>query len=169
MKLSVQLLPPVMRGKLTVALLKVLTLPLRYVYDQLTEHRKNAARRLLTTANVWSMEKALNDAFFLTDNQIKIESSEAKDTVYLIYGIEPWQRPDLSYLYRTGGEALTLKRKGEGSYVDSLLVWVPTFLCTSEDAKEDKYGGKYLREIKILMNYYKPAGRTYRIKLYDYE
>ena len=48
-KLAVQLLPPVMRGGLTVALLKVLMLPVRYIYEQLTERRKNAARGLRPT------------------------------------------------------------------------------------------------------------------------
>ena len=40
MKMAVQLLPPVMRGGLTVALLKVLTLPVRHIYEQLRARRK---------------------------------------------------------------------------------------------------------------------------------
>lgn len=166
MKLAVRLLPPVLRGGLTVALMKVVTLPLRYLYDQLTERRKNADRRLLTTANVASMEKALNDAFYLTDGQIRIESAEADESVY-------WHRMGETqhalYMHQKTGEGMTLKRKGESSYRDSFVVMVPTFLCTSEKADEDKYGGKNLREIKNLLSYYKPAGRTYRIELYDYE
>lgn len=166
MKLAVRLLPPVLRGGLTVALVKVVTLPLRYLYDQLTERRKNADRRLLTTANVASMENALNDAFYLTEGQIRIESTEADESVY-------WHRRGETqhalYMHQKTGEGMTLKRKGESSYRDSFVVMVPTFLCTSEKADEDKYGGKNLREIKNLLSYYKPAGRTYRIELYDYE
>lgn len=165
-KLAVQLLPPVMRGGLTVALLKVLTLPVRYIYEQLTERRKNADRRLGTTANVMYMEKALNDAFYLKEQQIRIESAEAEDTLF-------WHRREErqkdNYLYRRTEKGVMLKRRGECSYRESFVVWVPTFLCTSVDTEKDKYGGRNLREIRNLLSYYKPAGRTYRIELYDYE
>ena len=73
------------------------------------------------------------------------------------------------YMYRRTEKSVTLKRRGESSYKDSFVVWVPTFLCTSENTEEDKYGGRNLREIRNLLSYYKPAGRTYRIELYDYE
>ena len=165
-RLAVQLLPPVLRGSLTVALLKVLTLPVRYIYEQLTARRKNADRRLNTTANVMYIEKALNDAFFLKERQIRIESTEAEDTVF-------WHRREEGqkdlYMYRRTEKGVTLKRRGECSYKYSFVVWVPTFLCTSMDVDEDKYGGRNLREIRNLLSYYKPAGRTYRIELYDYE
>lgn len=166
MKMAVQLLPPVMRGGLTVALLKVLTLPVRYIYEQLTAWRKNADRRLNTTANVMYIEKALNDAFYLKERQIRIESTEAEDTVF-------WHRREEGqkdfYMYRWAERGVTLKRRGECSYRESFVVRVPTFLCTSENTEEDKYGGRNLREIRNLLSYYKPAGRTYRIELYDYE
>lgn len=165
-KMAVQLLPPVMRGGLTVALLKVLTLPVRYIYEQLTARRKNADRRLNMTANVMYIEKALNEAFYLKERQIWIESTEAEDVVF-------WHRRDElqkdCYMYRRTERGVMLKRRGESSYKDSFVVWVPTFLCTSENTEEDKYGGRNLREIRNLLSYYKPAGRTYRIELYDYE
>lgn len=166
MKLAVGMLPPMLRGGLTVALLKVLMLPVRYMYDLLTARRKNANRRLGTTANVASMEKALNDAFFLTDGQIRIDSGDNDDRTFWHMKTEG-QEP--ATLWKATEKGTVLKRRGEASYKDSFTVWVPTFLCTSTDSTEDKYGGRYLREIKILLNYYKPAGRTYRIELYDYE
>ena len=44
------------------------------------------------------------------------------------------------------------------------------FEGTSLDAEEDKYGGEHLRTIKMLVDYYKPAGHSvYRITTYDYE
>ncbi len=166
LKLAVGLLPPMLRGGLTVALLKVLMLPVRYMYDLLTARRKNANRRLGTTANVASMEKALNDAFFLTDGQIRIDSGDNDDRTFWHLKTEGQES---ATLWKATEKGTVLKRRGEASYKDSFTVWVPTFLCTSTDSTEDKYGGHYLREIKILLNYYKPAGRTYRIELYDYE
>ena len=107
MKMAVQLLPPVMRGGLTVALLKVLTLPVRHIYEQLTARRKNADRRLNTTANVMYIEKALNEAFYLKERQIWIESTEAEDVVF-------WHRRDEMqkdlYMYRRTEKSATLKR-----------------------------------------------------------
>ena len=96
-KMAVQLLPPVMRGGLTVALLKVLTLPVRHIYEQLTARRKNADMRLNTTANVMYIEKALNEAFYLKERQIWIESTEAEDVVFLHRRDE--MQKDL-YMYR---------------------------------------------------------------------
>ena len=112
------------------------------------------------------IEKALNEAFYLKERQIWIESTEAEDVVF-------WHRRDEMqkdcYMYRRTERGVMLKRRGECSYKDSFVVWVPTFLCTSENTEEDKYGGRNLREIRNLLSYYKPAGRTYRIELYDYE
>lgn len=106
-KMAVQLLPPVMRGRLTVALLKVLTLPVRHIYEQLMARRKNADRRLNTTANVMYIEKALNEAFYLKERQIWIESTAAEDMVF-------WHRRDEMqkdlYMYRRTEKSVTLKR-----------------------------------------------------------
>ena len=166
LKLSVELLPPMLRGGLTVALLRVLMLPVRHIYAKLQARRKNANQRIGTTANVVSMEKALNDAFFLTDGQIMIESGDADDRVFWHMKADG-QEP--ATLWMKTEKGTVLKKRGEASYKDSFTVWVPTFLCTSTDSTEDRYGGRNLRDIKILLNYYKPAGRTYRIELYDYE
>lgn len=51
----------------------------------------------------------------------------------------------------------------------SFIVYVPSFLCTSIDAAEDKYGGQNLTTILNLLNHYKPAGRSFRIEIYEYE
>ena len=69
-RLVVQLLPPILRGKLLVALLKVLIGPLAYIYDRLLEHRDKVLGRLNVSANVIYLAKMLNEAFFLNDSQI---------------------------------------------------------------------------------------------------
>ncbi len=155
-----------LRSRLTVALLRVMLLPVRYTYGKLQAGRKNANQRLGTTANAASIEKALNDAFFLTEGQITLEEGDEDDRVYWHRKAEG-QEPATLWLKTEKGTVL--KERGETSYKDSFAVRVPTFLCTSTDGTADKYGGRNLRDIKILLNYYKPAGRTYRIELYDYE
>ena len=168
LKLAVQLTPPVLRCGLTVALLKAMTVPIRYVYDRFTEYRGYVSGRLDTTANVISIEGALNAAFHLDGRQIRIETTDGDPASYWRYGREGKASPAM--YYKGGGKGLTLRHEKEASYKPSFTVWVPSFLCTSLDAEEDKYGGEHLRTIKTLTDYYKPAGHSmYRIKTYDYE
>lgn len=169
MKLAVQLLPPVLRCVFTVALLRVLTLPLRYVQGLFAAYMAEVSGRLNITAGVQYIEKALNDAFYLTDGQIYIESvmvssnseffrleTEGMDAQYIgTEGETPF------YMYH-----VTDTHPGDGV---NFNVYVPTFLCTSLNAGEDKYDGENLRRIRSLIDYYKPAGRKYGIILYDYE
>lgn len=169
MKLAVQLLPPILRCGFTVALLRVLTLPLRYVQGLFASYMAEVSGRLNITASVQYMEKALNDAFYLMDGQIYIESvMVSSDSQYFRLEAEGMDAQHMG----TEGEAPcyiyneTDVRPGEEV---NFNVYVPTFLCTSLDASEDKYGGENLRKIKSLIDYYKPAGRKYGIILYDYE
>ena len=102
-----------------------------------------------------------NDAFYLTDGKIYIESVMVKHAMLM----------DAQYI-GTEGEApfymyhVTDTHPGDGV---NFNVYVPTFLCTSLNVGEDKYGGENLRRIRSLIDYYKPAGRKYGIILYDYE
>ena len=71
-----QLLPPILRSKLLVALVNVLVLPLSYVYERFCSVKNTVDGRLTITGNVQYLEKALNDAFYLKDHQIFIETPE---------------------------------------------------------------------------------------------
>lgn len=165
--LARQLLPPVLRSKVMTALLRVLTLPLRRQMVFLDDLHTDSAERLNTTASVISMERALNGAFFLQDRQIWIDSGTQDNPPYWHTRAEQQAK---RYMYAaTEGKTAALKLRGEADYGTSFVVWVPTFLCTSTDAAEDKYKGVNLNAIEHITRYYKPAGRTFRIELYDYE
>ena len=71
---AVQLLPPILRSRVLVALLRILIIPLAYVHRLFTEYRKKVADRLDITASVQDIERALNRRFFLRNRQIYIES-----------------------------------------------------------------------------------------------
>lgn len=165
-KLLVQLLPPILRSKFLVSLLTILTLPIRHILELLYVQYETVRKRLDTTVNVIRLEKALNDAFYLKDNQIRIESIEDKSQHYWYQKAE---NQPTDYMYLKYEHGVVIKRKGESSYKENFVLWIPTFLCSSIDSTEDKYGGKNIKEIKRLLNIYKPAGRVYRIELYDYE
>lgn len=162
-----QLLPPILRSPFLVALLRVLAAPFRYVCEQFTAYRATVAQRLCGAAYVQYLEKVLNDAFHLTDGQIYIETPEDEPPVWWHMKAEG-QTPPYLYTRRTGS-GLVMKQGGESSYRDSFIVCLPSFLCTSTDPAADKYKGEHLQTVKNLLAYYKPAGRTYRIMLYDYE
>lgn len=166
LRLAVQLVPPVLRCGILISLLDVLTLPLRQIYGRFTALREAVDRRLDITAAVQYMEKALNDVFFLKDGRIYIVSNVSDGTVYCHYESE---RKENVYMGTTAETPLLLRYDGEADHKASFTVYVPTFLCTSLDAEEDEYGGVHLRTVMTWIDYYKPAGKTYGIELYDYE
>jgi len=166
LKLGRQLLPPLLRGATLLSLLKVLLSGIRSVYELFSEYREAVSERLGTTAQTISMEAALNAAFYLDEGQIRIEADTEERPEYWHLESEGGGGIVLELL---GGIGHTMKVKGEKSTKDSFVVYVPSFLCSSLDAEADAYGGEHLRRIKTIVNTYKPAGRTYRIEIYDYE
>lgn len=168
-KLVAILLPPMLRSKFFLALLKILVLPLRYLNEVFSKFRSETDDRLNVSANVSVLENALNRLFYLSDGQIYIVSPEEKNrSTYLHIKTEistPFhlfksdEKKDIYFIY-----------EHEASAPINFIVMVPTFLCTSTVSKEeDKYGWKHLDAIRNLLNIYKPAGRTFSIILYDYE
>lgn len=164
-KFAVQLVPPVLRNRTVAALLRVMTLPLRYMYEQFVLHRGTVERRINTTAAVQYIEKALNEAFFLKDRQIYIISGS--DGGFVFWHLKKEARDGI-YMDFESGDALVMRHDGEGVYDMSFTVYVPTFLCTSLVADDDEFGGENLRKIRNMLDLYKPAGKTYGIQLYDY-
>lgn len=163
-ELARQLLPPVLRSGVMMALLRVLMVPIRYVFGLFDAYRATVVRRLDITANVQYLEKVLNDEFFLNEREIYIESGDVARRTALYFAHEG-QEP----AYVGGTAPLVLRHPDDVPAGDSFIIYVPSFLCTSLNADEDKYGGENLRTIINLLNFYKPAGRTYRIEIYDYE
>lgn len=167
-KLVMQLVPPILRSEVLLALLGVLTVPLRYVYDRFCALKGTVDDRLNITGNVQYLEKALNDTFFLKDCQIYIETPEGEKTPSFYFSKEN-QRANV-FRRTTEGTGFVLRQAGESGIKVNFKVMVPTFLCTSLESKgDDRYGWQYLTTIKNIIKIYKPAGRTFSIELYDYE
>lgn len=78
-KLVAILLPPMLRSKFFLALLKILVLPLRYLNEVFSKFRSETDDRLNVSANVSVLENALNRLFYLSDGQIYIVSPEEKN------------------------------------------------------------------------------------------
>lgn len=168
-KLAVYLLPSLLRSLFLVALIKVMIAPLRYIYTRFCELKESTDDRLNITGNVQYLEKTLNDAFCLTDRQIHIETP-GEDIYRSVLYLRSEKQPPVYIRTLSEGGGLILRRDGETGSTVNFIVWVPTFLCTSTESKEqDKYGWENYRKILNLLGYYKPAGRMFDIELYDYE
>ena len=161
-----QIFPPVLRGTVMTAFLRTLVVPLCQLHEEYSAFRKKVAQRLYVAANVQSMQKALNDAFFMTDNQIYIDSLEEERPTAFYYKKE---EAHPKHIHEKDGNPLYFRRPDENSNKETYEVFVPTFLCTFLDEQAGEYEGKNMQTIKTLLNYYKPAGQSYRITLYDYE
>ncbi len=168
LRLALQLLPPILRSTLLTALLKVLVLPIVYIYEQFMQIKNNADERLRNTANVVSLERILNAAFHLSGRQIYIETAEVVNVVYM--HLKDEQQKAKAVYKKEEGREYVIYAKGESVMGVNFIVYVPTFLCTStENRADDKFDWTHLRVITGLLAIYKPAGRTFSIKLYDYE
>jgi hypothetical protein len=166
-KFAFQLLPPVLRSRLILAIIKVLISPVVYCHQLLIDYRIAVERKFQTTSNVITLEKSLNDLFYLQNGAIYIGDGKIYDTI-ILYSASDVNMP--SYVYaKTSSEKSYMKARGENISDADFYVYVPTFLCTSLIQSEDKYKGLYISKIINLINSYKPAGRKYSIKLYDYE
>lgn len=168
-KLVAFLLPPILRSAFLLALLRVLLVPIRHVYDLFIQHKDGADENLNVSGNVIVLENVLNRYFCLENRQIYIVTPEEKNrSSYLHFKRE--QKFSLKMYLAKEEKGVYLIHEYDSSTPINFIVMVPTFLCTSTETKEaDKYGWKNLNAIKKILNIYKPAGRTFSINLYDYE
>lgn len=168
-RLGVQLLPPILRSKAMAALVYCLTAPIRWVLAQFSVWREQTDEALGTNATVASIEAALNRLFFLRYRQIYIETPDWEERATTLY-LQQERQAD-TYMRMAGEEKpVYMVEAVEDVPEVNFTVMVPTFLCTSTESRTaDEYGWRYLTQIKQLLDKYKPAGRTYRITLYDYE
>lgn len=145
-----QLLPPVLRRKRLQAFLRVLLLPLQQMKQSFSSYRDSAIGRVNVNGQVIYMEKALNDAFFLTEREISI--TDAAGDMSRLY-----PEPEYTFIVHGDGAASYVKGEGDPRYTADFTVNVPSFLSDVQDT------------VREVIEYNKPAGRSYEIKMYDYE
>lgn len=162
-----QMLPPMLRSLLLMSMLKVMIVPLRYIYGLFKSLKAETDNGLNISGNVMSLQRALNEVFFLELNQIYIETPHEENKRVLYFKSE--NQTNIPMHFCSEGEGQYLWESGETTVKFNFVVYVPTFLCTSLNKDEDKYRGENLNRIMIVLNKYKPAGRTFSIELYDYE
>ena len=154
-KYAQYVLRPSLRKRKIFAIISIFLLPLIFIYTLFKSYRKQAINKLNINGQVIYIEKVLNDRFFLKNREIYITDIAGEES-YLYHRREE-QIP--SYLYKRGEGVgkKHIRQRGEGNYSGNYVVNIPSFLSADEG------------EIKNLIDYYKPAGRTYVLKIYEYE
>jgi hypothetical protein len=145
-----RLLPVRLRGAKMYAWLKVLVVPMRYVYGLFMANRQANLYRLAHNGQVCKMEAVLNDAFDPDDKRIFISDGPFKDPIYIYRRAE--QKPVALY---TAGEHLPnyLYTRDETAAMGiQFYVNVPTAVTLT--------GGYSAIRLKSLVNKYRLPGIT---------
>lgn len=158
-----QMLPPILRGAFWLALISVLTAPLRTLYEAFTSYKASTEDKLNINGHVLPLEMALNKACY-TD-LIYIESTNTRHGTFLYHESENLPSP---YLYNEaeGADPLILYFEADAPKDVNFIVYIPQSICTNlEDKVVDAFRWYYLNIVKSLLDRYKAAGTTYEIRL----
>lgn len=146
-------LPLVFRRPKLYALIRCIAVALTHVYTTFWRYSNDVRRRLDNTSQVISLERWLNDVFFL-DGDIQIKDY-ASDNVYLHFQGEI---PEDIYIgYDSEDAAIYLSANNPGVLSGGFAVYVPAELATEDN----------LRIIRKWVEYYKMAGTEYKIVTYE--
>ena len=83
-----QLVPPILRSKVLLAILKAMIIPIIYIHEEFLKKKTDVERRLDTTAQRTSIESYLNGLFFLKNREIRIEEIDNSNKVYVYFADE---------------------------------------------------------------------------------
>ncbi|WP_163444995.1 hypothetical protein [Flavobacterium columnare] len=144
-KLTVFLLPIALRKRKTIALLHCLIKPIDDVYYQWKQKRQSDWYRLNHNGQRCKLRKVLNDELDNQQRRIRIDDGSSFKRKYIATKAE--SKP--IYL---GKAFINSRSEFENTGVD-FVVYVPTEIV-----------GKSIQKLKFLINYYKLAGKRYRIE-----
>lgn len=158
LRFALQLLPPVLRRTRLFALLRVLAGVPAGMAAEFRRYRQETLARLAANGQAASMEKALNDAFLLDGGGIFITTGDKR--VWADSLLFPTEEGTMAVFPARAERAACVPDtpappEGQADFA----VNVPSFL--SDDGS--------IAEVRRIVEYNKPAGRTYTIKTYEYE
>lgn len=161
------MLPTMLRSNILIKIIQILIIPIDYIFNKFNILKTDTDKTLNTTGHVQYLQKALNDAFFLHNDEIYIDTMEEENKRIYFFESEG-QNAQTIYL-ESESSPYYLWLNGESTLNYNFTVHIPSFLCTSVNPVEDEYKGGYYRKIISILNKFKPAGRTYSIEIYDYD
>ena len=155
LKLGAFLIPPFLRKKKLIAFFGVFLEPFIGLAKKFKAFRKASNQKLNVNGQVIYIEKRLCDEFELEYPYIYItDSDETRANIADMYADQTLSMA----MYPLDSDAkLYLESGNESDREQDYIVHVPSFLS-------DK-----LSEIRTIVEYHRPAGRKFEIKVYDYE
>ena len=164
-KLAEQLLPPILRTPLLLAILRVLLSPIATVLTLFSTYRQNVNDALCINSHVLPLEAAMNKA--CQTDAIYIESVNYPKDIYIYHESE---HQPATYIYKEAEENTPchLYPEHQPQPDVNFRVHVPPDRCTDLTSRDaDDYGWLYLDRIRAILDRYKPAGTAYEIVIAD--
>lgn len=149
------MLPPILRGGVIGAILKAMLQPLVWTLQRFDELRATSSEILSSNGQSISLVEAIRRSYYLEDGDVYIVDS--KDMQSYLYRVAEGQKTIALYKIREATPHRRLYYSDEGKVEPDFYIYLPDFL--------------ELDEINILrlIEQYKPAGRKYQIRYYQYE
>lgn len=148
------MLPPILRRPLLLALLRAILKPLTSLMARFTALREQSRKRLAVTGQTISLVETLRERYRLPEGVIYItEPSERQ-----LYIFQAGEGRTNTYIHSTREQRdpTTIRFAEEGSREPDFTLHLPDFLASEE------------AEIRRFLDLYKPAGKRYAIELYPY-
>lgn len=154
-KLSAHLIPPFLRKKRLFSFFQVFLYPFYRIVQGFKNFRNTSLYKLNTNGQVMYIEKYLNDYYHLEYKDIYITDSDRYDSN--IPDLYSDDTITMAVYSDNSDHQLYLSAGAESVKKEDYIVNVPSYLS-------DK-----IEELKLLIDFTRPAGRKYIIKTYDYE
>lgn len=154
-KWGLLLLPPVLRRRRLYALLRVMLGPLHGLMQDFRTFRTNSIYRMNINGQVIYIEKALNDAFLLENREIYL--TDTADPIADASVVYPDAGITMTVYEEGAADTTYIKAAGDGKLSADFIINVPSFLSSETE------------RIRAIVEYNRPAGRSYGINIYDYE
>ena len=151
-RFGVMLLPSALRRSRMYAFLKVLLCWFDKLQNEFIEYREGARKRLGLNGQVIYIEKALNDYFGFESKEIYISDIPSIQRTFYVPNNE-----NTAHIYDRDSLKVAYLSNGSENAQLNFIVNIPSSLEGRIEA------------IRNIIDYNKPAGRTYTINFYDYE
>lgn len=147
LRFSYEMMPPLLRGKLIIALIGVLVRPLVSLMYRFEELRMRCRSQLIPSGQILAIEEALRERYHLHQGDVYITEPEDV-TTYLYLLTEEAKTAELP---------LTLYHADENPNHEDYTIHLPEYLKRDE------------ADVYRIIELYRPAGRKYQITYYPYE
>lgn len=155
-RFAYEMLPPLLRGKVMLALLRAFLQPLVWLLAQFQALRSESKERLSSSGQSLALVEVIRRAYNLPEGDVFITDRE-KRQIYL-YKLSEMQKPLYLFPLEVGDSSPHyLGYEDEGSVLPDFYLHLPDYLEGEAES------------ILRLIEQYKPAGRTYQIIYYPYE